>query len=61
MRKLTCYVAIFLLFGACKFNANNKNILPIYGNRQPITKTVDGKIITDTIYQTIPKFKFVNQ
>jgi protein SCO1 len=61
MRKLTWGVAIFLLWSACKFSTNDKRILPIYGNRQPITKTVEGKTITDTIYQTIPKFKFVNQ
>ena len=61
MRNLACCLAIFLLWSACKFNTDSKNVLPIYGNRQPITKTVNGKIITDTIYQTIPKFKFVNQ
>lgn len=35
--------------------------LPIYGERQTVTKTVDGKSVVDTIYQTIPAFKFVNQ
>jgi protein SCO1/2 len=59
MKKILGAVAIILLYSACKFNQTNT--LPIYGNRQPVTKTVDGKTITDTIYQTIPKFKFVNQ
>lgn len=60
MRKLTGAFGIILLFTACKFN-NTPPALPIYGNRQPVTKTVDGKTITDTLYQTIPDFKTVNQ
>ena len=48
------------LWSACK-SGSDKKTLPIYGNREPITKTVDGKQVTDTIYQTIPPFKFVNQ
>ena len=52
--------AAILLWSACK-SGSDKKTLPIYGNRQPITKTVDGKQVTDTIYQTIPPFKFVNQ
>ena len=36
-------------------------LLPIYGNRKPITKTVNGQTITDTAYQTIPAFNFINQ
>ncbi|MCU0422699.1 MAG: SCO family protein [Bacteroidia bacterium] len=35
--------------------------LPILGNRTPVTKTVNGETIIDTIYQTLPKFSFVNQ
>ncbi|MDB5118376.1 MAG: electron transporter [Mucilaginibacter sp.] len=60
MKKLLGAVAIILLWNACKFNETNKT-LPIYGNRSPVTKTVDGKTVTDTIYQTIPKFSTVNQ
>ena len=37
------------------------NRLPIYGERDWVTKTVDGKEVVDTIYHTIPAFKFVNQ
>lgn len=48
-----------LTFAACK-NKETK-VLPIYGNRQPITKTVDGKQVTDTVYATIPPFSFVDQ
>jgi protein SCO1/2 len=50
-----------MLWSACKSNPGDKKTLPIYGNRQPVTKTVDGKAVTDTLYQTISKFKTVNQ
>jgi len=60
MRKLITVVVLIWLYGACKFNGDKK-VLPIYGNRQPVTKTVNGQIVTDTVYQTIPAFKFINQ
>jgi len=59
MRKLTTGLIVLMLFAACK--SNSKKTLPIYGNRQAVTKTVDGQQVTDTVYQTIPAFKFVNQ
>ncbi|WP_345952457.1 SCO family protein [Mucilaginibacter sp. PAMB04168] len=49
-----------LIWSSCTQNKSN-TILPIYGNREPITKTVNRKTVTDTVYQTIPDFKFVNQ
>jgi protein SCO1/2 len=61
MKKLIGAAAIVLLWSACKFNNKDVKILPIYGNRQPVTKVVNGQSVTDTIYQTIPAFKFVNQ
>ncbi|MDB5154775.1 MAG: hypothetical protein JWR54_3526 [Mucilaginibacter sp.] len=54
------FIAIFF-WTACKFNTSDKKVLPIYGNRQPVTKMVNGKPVTDTVYQTISKFKTVNQ
>jgi protein SCO1/2 len=35
--------------------------LPILGERDWVTKTVDGKEVVDTIYNTIPPFSFTNQ
>ncbi len=58
MNKLTCVLFIALLFGACK--SNNKT-LPVYGDRRIETKIVNGQTITDTVYQTIPPFRFINQ
>ncbi len=60
MKKLIGAIVIIMLWNACKSN-NNLKTLPIYGNRQPVTKVVNGQTITDTVYQTIPAFKFVNQ
>jgi protein SCO1/2 len=59
MKQLTGAIIVLLLFAAC--NSNHTKTLPIYGNRQAVTKTVNGQPVTDTVYQTIPPFKFVNQ
>lgn len=31
------------------------------GPREPVEKVVDGKTVVDTLYQTIPPFRFLNQ
>ncbi|MBD1384928.1 SCO family protein [Mucilaginibacter rigui] len=61
MKKLIGLALIALTFTACKFNDADKPKLPIMGNRDAVTKTVNGKEVVDTVYQTIPDFKFVNQ
>ncbi|HTD39522.1 MAG TPA: SCO family protein [Mucilaginibacter sp.] len=58
---LLCGLAIMLLWSACKSNSTDKKALPIYGNRTPVTKMVNGKQVTDTIYPTVSKFATVNQ
>jgi protein SCO1/2 len=52
--------AFFLLF---LYACNSKEVkkLPILGNREPVERTVNGKTVVDTIYQTIPAFNFINQ
>ncbi|MBB2145092.1 SCO family protein [Pedobacter sp. LMG 31464] len=54
---------IALLFLVISFTAcTNEKILPIYGQREAkITKGKDGIDRIDTVYQTIPAFKFLNQ
>jgi len=37
------------------------NKLPIYGEREAVKKIVGGVEVVDTIYQSIPKFSFINQ
>lgn len=60
MKKLAGALFLLLAFAACKFKGEESK-LPILGQREAVTKTVNGKQVVDTIYQTIPDFKFVNQ
>jgi len=60
MRKLIGAAAVILLLNACKFNDDVQR-LPIAGNRDAVTKVINGQTVTDTVYQTIPNFKTVNQ
>jgi protein SCO1/2 len=61
MKNIICAFMIIALYSACKSGNSTTSALPILGNREPVTKTVDGKQVTDTVYSTIPAFKFVNQ
>ena len=54
-------VFIFLTFFTLVSCNSNEQKLPILGERDWTKKTVDGKEIVDTIYNTIPPFSFVNQ
>jgi len=55
---LVALFAVVISFTAC----NNSKKLPFYGQREAkITKDADGNEKVDTIYQTIPAFKFLNQ
>lgn len=49
---------IIFLLASCN---TGEQKLPILGERDWIKKTVDGKEVVDTIYNTIPSFSFVNQ
>ncbi len=51
--------AIFLLvFSSAKHRFIK---LPIFGEKIPVTKMIDGKSVSDTIYHTIPAWSFTNQ
>ncbi|MEZ0486494.1 SCO family protein [Fibrella aquatica] len=50
-------VALFLGITGC----SKPDRLPILGERSTVTKQVDGKTVTDSVYHTIPDFKFVSQ
>ncbi|MGV8879869.1 MAG: SCO family protein [Sphingobacteriaceae bacterium] len=58
MKLLPLLLIITLALIACE---SKQNKLPIYGNRETVTKEVNGKTVTDTVYQTIPVFQFLNQ
>jgi len=52
---------LFITAILCSCNNTDTQKLPILGARKPVEKTVDGKTVVDTIYKTIPPFRFVNQ
>ena len=63
LRRITFYnLYLFLLFSfAISSCDTGQKKLPILGERDWVKKTVDGKEIVDTIYNTIPPFTFANQ
>lgn len=50
--------SILALFSAC---TSEQQKLPIYGQREPVEKNINGRAVVDTIYHTIPDFRFLNQ
>ena len=44
-----------------KSGTNNYKRLEIFGPKEPITKTVNGKQVIDTAYHTISDFTFIDQ
>ncbi len=55
------YLPLFslaFLFYCCNSTTDK---LPILGQREAVTKAVNGRSVTDTVYQSIPDFKFVSQ
>ena len=56
--KTSLLVTTVVLLAAC---SSNDNRLPIMGERDVVTKEVDGKTVTDTAYYQIPAFRFTNQ
>ena len=56
--RLIVYCLLITVYCSC---SDSKEKLPILGNREAITKTVNGRQITDTLYHQIPDFEFINQ
>ncbi|MDP2414580.1 SCO family protein [Daejeonella sp.] len=59
MKKLLFIALGTLVIQSCTNQSDTK--LPILGNREPVERTVDGKTVVDTIYQTISPFSYFNQ
>ncbi|TAH05121.1 MAG: SCO family protein [Sphingobacteriales bacterium] len=57
-QKIFFVLTICAVFVSC--SSSNKK-LPIYGEREAIKKMINGVEVVDTLYQTIPKFSFLNQ
>ena len=57
--KNSSWVLLLLItFLACTSGSEK---LPILGDRQAVRKTVDGKDVVDSVYHSIPDFRFVSQ
>lgn len=54
-------VVLFVVLGLISGCESGSKKLPILGERDWVTKKVDGKEVTDTIYNVIPPFTFTNQ
>jgi protein SCO1/2 len=54
---------VYFLIGFLCLNACSSEVkkLPILGEREAISKIVDGKEVIDTLYATVPPFSFINQ
>ena len=63
MKKTLFIAGIAGLFATCIISCSDSTTekLPILGSREPIEREVDGKTITDTVYQQIPDFRLMNQ
>lgn len=63
MRFFLAAFAALLVLQSCNSTdrSDSGEKLPILGHREPITKEVNGDSVTDTIYQQIPEFEFLNQ
>jgi protein SCO1/2 len=59
MKKVLFIALLGLILKSCTNTSDDK--LPILGEREPIEKTVDGKVVIDTLYQSIPAFSYFNQ
>lgn len=59
MRKVLLFALATFIFLSCSDTSDKK--LPILGEREPIERTVDGKQVADTIYQTVTPFSYLNQ
>lgn len=51
-------VGLLLALSSC---GSSSDKLPILGQREAVTKVIDGKPVTDSTYQAIPDFAFVSQ
>ena len=55
------FFVLFVVLGLMTSCDSGSKKLPILGERDWVTKKVDGKEVVDTIYNTIPPFSFTNQ
>ncbi len=57
---ISLFFLAFVLF-ACQENKVVERVLPIIGDRDVEYKMVNGEEVADTIYHSVPSFKYLNQ
>jgi protein SCO1/2 len=60
-RNIVQYLSAVVLSASLLACTESPKTLPYLGNKEAVEKTVDGKVVVDTIYHTIPDFEFINQ
>lgn len=55
--------ALWILMALLAFSCQTKTLdtLPFMGNKGVVEREVDGELVVDTVYQTIPDFNFTDQ
>jgi len=59
--KISINLFLILFLFSCQEDKTIERVLPIIGERDVEYSTVDGKEVADTIYHTVPSFKYLNQ
>lgn len=59
--KQILFLGLVAILFSCTEEVETKKVLPILGNYDIEYSLLDGKEVTDTVYQTIPFFSFLNQ
>src|SRR3546814_16027732 len=61
MRITFLLISAYVLSGVVACQQTAETTLPILGSREPVTKVVDGKTVTDKVYHSIADFRLLNQ
>lgn len=63
MKMLSRKFAFICVMALCLMSCDREpeRRLPIYGQHSTTERNVEGKVIIDTVYHTIPNFSFINQ
>jgi protein SCO1/2 len=60
-RNIVQYLPSIILSAILLACSESPKTLPYLGNKETVEKSINGKIVVDTIYHKIPDFEFINQ
>lgn len=58
---LLFFISIILIFAFFSCTDSNSKVLPVLGDYDIVYSTVNGKEVADTIHNTVPDFRYINQ